>query len=541
MQVHPTPSSIDVAAVGLLAALSGVVTQEPAIIAWSGALLLGLAVARAVTELSVSGIRSAGFEMLWCGEGRLCRVARGEQVELWAEVRNRDNRAVRYTGLRPVCSPYLSLELDPRSGEVPAGGRLRVRVLARGLRVGQHGVFGLSLEVQGSPGLFEVPLTFANPYGIEVLPRAFAARQRSARGGRSRLTANDGRAGPLGGEGAELRELRQHLPGDPFKRIAWKATARRGILMVREYEREERDIVWLVLDASVELWAGAPGSAPLDRAVDEVAEVVHGHLARGDRVGLAIVAARLLAWLEPAAGPSHGASLLSALAEATACIDADRSDLDEADLLGRVVEHLRPLDAATQRLRTSDVERIMRRVERARARAPFSSPQVFASSMREQKLRQYVAAFGLYAPPRLEPDRDKTDAQLCETLRKIVRLRPRPSIAYVWSPAPEPGRRPELERTLLGLPRRHLKLAWVSMTHEQSLPRANEPVSETVADALGLRCLVAQRRGERALRRMGIEVFDAKRGGRTRTGAAYTVTTTPSAPSPDDALGLAQK
>jgi uncharacterized protein (DUF58 family) len=520
VQVHPTLSSVDVAAVGLLAALAGVVTQEPAIVAWSGSLLLGLAVARAVTQLSVGGIRSAGFEMLWCGEGRLSRVARGEELELWAEIRNRDNRAVRYTGLRPVCSPYLALELDPCSGEVPAGGRLRVRVLARGLRVGQNGVFGLSLEVQGSPGLFEVPLTFANPYGIEVLPRAFSARQRSARGGRSRLTANDGRAGPLGGEGAELRELREHLPGDPFKRIAWKATARRGVLMVREYEREERDIVWLVLDASVELWAGAPGTAPLDRAVDEVAEVAHGHLARGDRVGLAIVAARRLAWLEPGAGPSHGASLLSALAEATACIDADRSDLDEGDLLSRVIEHLRPLDAAAQRVRSSDVERIMRRVERVQARAPFSRPHVFAISMREQKLRQYVAAFGLYAPPRLEPDREKTDSQLCGALQKIMRLRPRPSIAYVWSPAPDPGRRPELEKALLALPKRHLKLAWVTMTHQQSLPRTGEPVGETVSDAISLRCLVAQRRGERALRRMGIEVFDAKSRARVRLGAA---------------------
>ena len=34
---------------------------------------------------------------------------------------------------------------------------MTVKVLPK--RVGQHAVFGLSIEVQGSPGLFEVPLT----------------------------------------------------------------------------------------------------------------------------------------------------------------------------------------------------------------------------------------------------------------------------------------------------------------------------------------------------------------------------------------------
>ena len=50
--------------------------------------------------------------------------------------------------------------------------------------------------------------------------------------------------------------------------------------MVREYEREERDVVWFILDASVELGAGNPGYTPLDRAIDEVSGYVTRHAAR---------------------------------------------------------------------------------------------------------------------------------------------------------------------------------------------------------------------------------------------------------------------
>ena len=64
------------------------------------------------------------------------------------------------------------------------------------------------------------------------------------------MAADAGRPGPLSGDGYELRELRDHQPGDPFKRIAWKASARHGTLLVRDHEREERDVVWLLLDAS---------------------------------------------------------------------------------------------------------------------------------------------------------------------------------------------------------------------------------------------------------------------------------------------------
>src|SRR5690606_26046524 len=137
--------------------------------------------------------------------------------------------------------------------------------------------------------------------------------------------ADEGRPGAFSGDGLELRELREHMPGDPFKRIAWKASARRGTLLVRDYEREERDVVWLLLDASIELWSGKPGQSPLDLAIDEVAAVAQRHLARGDRVGLGILAARTLCWLPPDRGASHGVEIASALVRATMTYDSDRS------------------------------------------------------------------------------------------------------------------------------------------------------------------------------------------------------------------------
>ncbi|MCB9588742.1 MAG: DUF58 domain-containing protein [Polyangiaceae bacterium] len=510
MQLHPTRSAVDLTLAGMLAVGTAVVARSAPALAWSGAILVGLAIARAVTRLSVARIRAAGFEMLWRQPERVRSIARNETLELMAEVRNRDTRAARYVELRAVGSPDLEIEVEPNEGEVPAGGRLEVTVKVTPPRVGRHGIHGLSLEVQGSPGLFEVPLTFANPYGIEVLPRPFSTALHTARGGRSRHGAEAGRPGPLAGEGLELKELREHAPGDPFKRIAWKASARRGKLMVREYEQDERDVVWLVLDASIELWAGTPGKAPLDIAIDELAAVASRHLAKGDRVGLVIVATRILCYIPADSGVGQLGRLMGALAHDTGTVDADRSDLDESDVGLRVLEHLRPLDPeAASRVRPTELDRIARRVVKALPRAPFQVHEPLGNSKRERTLRQYLVAFGMGSPPRQEPERNATDRTLGQALARITREKPRPSMIAIWSPAPDMEVRPDVERALSQLPRRRCQVLWVPMTFEAGLPRTDW-VAEAVAEALSMRERAAASRGERGLRRLGVRVLHTR-------------------------------
>jgi uncharacterized protein (DUF58 family) len=510
VQVFPTRPAVQLVLAGGLVVLAGLVLREAAIVAWGGGVLFGMALARAASLVSVHRIRAAGFEMTWSAERRTVSVSRGTELSLRAEVRNRDTRAARYVHLRPVASSHLEVLIEPTGGEVPAGGRLRVDVKVRTPRVGRHAVHGLSLEVQGSPGLFEVPLTFANPHGVEVLPRPFGALLTSARGGRGRKGATQGMPGPVRGDGTELRELREHHPGDPFKRIAWLPSARRGQLLVRELEREERDVVWVVLDASVELWAGPPGRAPLDFGIDELASVARQHLTRGDRVGMAVVGGRLRALLEPDRGPKHGGQIALGLVLGAATYDADRSELDEHDVAVRVLEHLRPLDPRLGDVRRKDLDRLAFRAEVALARAPFVAPKPEAFTQRETVLRHYLAAFGIESPPRSDPERARTDEAIIRLLERIAQRKPRASIVYVWSPAPD-AQRPELGRAVNRLRRGGAQVRWITAHHEESVQVGDSAVARVVADAVVLRSRSARERGERVLRRMGIRVERMRR------------------------------
>lgn len=514
MTIYPTRTAAHLAVAGVGMFVLGIALREVVVVAWGGAVLVAIALARAVTLVSVMRIRSAGFEMLWMGAERLVRSRPGAVVTLRAEVRNRDTLSARFDKLRVIASPALETWVEPLAGEVPATGSVKLDVHVRCLRAGYHGIFGLALEVRGAPGLFEVPLTFANPFGVEVVPKALARPLMLPHGGRSRSRAVAGRSGRQRGDGTDLHELREHLPGDSFRRIAWKASARRGKLVVKEFEREERDVVILLVDASVELWAGPMGQSPLDRAIDIAATVAATHVAQGDLIGLRIIGARELAKLEPEGGRKQLARISQALMEFTGVLDADRCGWDSSDIAAQVTEHLRPHDArAVADLRAGRFDRLADRADNMRASAPFErpSPAGRQGESYDARLRHYAAAFGLFVPPRLEPDRPRTATTMVHVLGELGKKgkKGRASLVHVVAPAPE--RVEAMAKAIRRLKSRGVQVRWTVPPLGTVIPDDAGPLDEVVGKAVRLRANVQSQRGEQALRRLGVKVVVAQR------------------------------
>jgi len=543
MSIYPTRTAAHLAIAGVVAFAVGVALREAVVVSWGGSILVAVALARAVTLVSVMRIRAAGFEMLWTGSARVERTQPGGVVTLFAEVRNRDTLSARYDKLRVVASPALQTWVEPLAGQVPATGSVKLKIHVRALRVGYHGVYGLALEVRGAPGLFEVPLTFANPFGIEVLPRALARPLLLPHGGRSRTLAVAGRAGRHRGDGSELYELRELLPGDSFRRIAWKSSARRGKLVVKEFEREERDVVTLILDASVELWSGLMGGAPLDHAIDVAATLALHHGSRGDHIGLRIVAARELCCVDPAGGRQQASRIVSALMTHSGVLDSDRCGWDESDMAVQVAEHLRPLDRrAVADLRANRIDRLAKRADAMLSHAPFTRPRPQGHNARDARLRRYAACFGLHLPARLQPDRSQTLATMCQVMTDIARSTSkrgsRVSIAHVVGPPPlDAELSDKLRRAIRRLKSKRVEVRWTTPPvatplaeeqdhHWHGVPegqRAEPPqlgkLHPVVERAVVMRAAIANREGEQALRRAGVKVVRAQRSSTYRATA----------------------
>ena len=87
----------------------------------------------------------------------------------------------------------------------------------------------------------------------------------------------------------EFKEIRPYQPGDPFKRINWKASARssgvNNVPLVNEWEPETKRAVWIFLDTANYMDVGVPLSNPLESTVEASGTLAQYYLSRGSTLG----------------------------------------------------------------------------------------------------------------------------------------------------------------------------------------------------------------------------------------------------------------
>ena len=115
-------------------------------------------------------------------------------------------------------------------------------------------------------------------------------------------------------DGLEFADTRAFVPGDRLRSVNWRASARRGDLIVNERHPDRNADVVLFLDSFAEARGGDEDDGTLERAVRAAATLAGRYLARRDRVGL-VTFGGILRWLEPGGGLIQRYRLIDALLE----------------------------------------------------------------------------------------------------------------------------------------------------------------------------------------------------------------------------------
>jgi uncharacterized protein (DUF58 family) len=377
-----------------------------------GAVATGLAFALAVTMPLGRRVRRHRLEFAWwLGHGDpgsgAGAVVPGKPFPVRCFLRHRGPMGVGLRGLTPIAPPGVGVE-DPRPAALHLAPNTRTEFTFRlsAPAAGRAVLHGLAVTLPGPFGLFEVPLYFPNPLVIKVLPQA-AARSRGAprtltglpieRSGASLLS-------PVGG-GTELREIRELRPGDPFKSIAWKASARAGKLLVREVDQEVQETRVVIVDVSGTMRGGDPGHRKIDWAVEAAAAEGRRALDRGDRIGLITVDGRILGHVAPSDGRPQLLRLFEELLRALEVVDEDLTEVDDSEvaaLVGRYVRQQDGVDFSLERGTQWNVPLMLRHVERGLAEAEDDAP-IRAASKAGEQLRRFCRVRGIPLPYRAEP------------------------------------------------------------------------------------------------------------------------------------------
>lgn len=199
---------------------------------------------------------------------------------------------------------------------------------------------------------------------VQVYPDLLSIRKYEALVQRGRAEEIGLRSSRHWGRGTEFERLRDYTPDDEYRRINWKATARRNKPIAVDYQVERSQNVILVLDAGrlmatrVPLDGSLPstasgadavpaaltnGGAPihgprlpapaltrLDYAVNTTTILAFVSQQCGDRVGLLAFSDRPLRYVPPAPGRGH----FNQLAQALYNLEPEATEADYAEGLG---------------------------------------------------------------------------------------------------------------------------------------------------------------------------------------------------------------
>jgi uncharacterized protein (DUF58 family) len=175
------------------------------------------------------------------------------------------------------------------------------------LRRGIHEICTVRVSTTFPLGLVRKSLYFDLPQRVTVRPRVLELRHEV----RAQLIPSfehTARSRNRVGPGDEFYALREYEPGDPIRSIAWRASARRDTLLVRQNAAPAPPRISISLESP-------PPDLPeqhFENTISLVASIVAA--ARDDRltIGLAINWAQV--WFEPAGGQAAIGRMLDALA-----------------------------------------------------------------------------------------------------------------------------------------------------------------------------------------------------------------------------------
>ena len=383
----------------------GLALSEPLAVALGSAAAMSLVVAAALTAPLGRRVRHERLEFAWwldrSANDTRATIVPGAPFRVRCFIRHRGARPLDLVDVRPLATEALAVEPAPEGPlSIGAGSRTEFTISMSARSTGRVVLHGLAVSLRGPLGLFAMPLYFPNPLVVRVLPKTARLHRRGSartgyathRGGRAQLRRRGG--------GTEFHELRQLQPGDPFKSIAWKASARAGRLLIKEVEQDVQEAHVILVDVGGSVRGGEPGQRKLDLAIENCAALARGALGDGDRVGVVTVDTRPLAHVPLGEGAAQLPRIYDALLGTTEVVDADLTavlDDEVGELVSRYIRHQDGLDFGPGR--DGMYRSLAAHVHRALDRDAIEQ-QVHADGPEARVLRAFCRARGIPLPHR---------------------------------------------------------------------------------------------------------------------------------------------
>jgi len=315
---------------GLLAGL-GVLFVALLMPSWAG---VGLVVAVVLLVCLVDLVLAGSPRRLQLSRDGDTAVRLGQQATVTLLVANPGRRVKGW--LRDAWPPSAGVLDPPHKIDIPNGERRRLTIRLVPTRRGDRRAFRITVRSIGPLGFAGRQGSHQVPWTVRALPPFNSRKHLPSR--LARLRELDGRTALLvRGQGTEFDSLRDYVPGDDVRSIDWRATARRGNVVLRTWRPERDRQVAIVIDSG-RMSAGRVGDAPrLDHAMDAALLLAALATRAGDRVSLLACDSEVRADVRRPAPEDVLPSFVNALAN----VDAELVQTDFRVVVSQVLERIR--------------------------------------------------------------------------------------------------------------------------------------------------------------------------------------------------------
>lgn len=229
------------------------------------------------------------------------KLSLGADNPILLSVRNRSRRPATFW-LRDEPPDVFVIETRILSGTVAARSTWQEVYRVRPLQRGDYQFGNLNLRWQGVLGLIVRQARVEARSPVKVYPNLLEIRRYDLLLRQNRLQELGLRHTRMFGEGTEFERLREYLPDDEYRRINWKATARRNRPVTMEYQTERSQNIVAVVDTGRMMQSPIAQMAKLDYVVNAVLFLSYVATGKGDKVGLMTFADEVQQFLNPRQG-----------------------------------------------------------------------------------------------------------------------------------------------------------------------------------------------------------------------------------------------
>lgn len=177
--------------------------------------------------------------------------------------------------------------------DLKAGEHKRINYFLRPVKRGEYEFGSIRVFVRSPLGLVSRRFNFDQAENLPVYPSFLQMRKYE-------LMAISNRLNEIGikkirrlGHSMEFEQVKNYVPGDDFRTINWKASARQGNLMINSYTDEKSQQVYCVIDKSRAMKMPFDGLSLLDYAINASLVLSNIALLKQDKAGLITISEKV--------------------------------------------------------------------------------------------------------------------------------------------------------------------------------------------------------------------------------------------------------